>query len=441
MISPVRRVVRLTVLTPDDAVDLAVASDAAVAEIVRVTRQSVARHSVASFDGDDAGWLLTHPAAGPLDLDRRVDDVAGVVDGSVLHLRPREESGPTLPVDDVAERTRAAAPATRDHGSVVAVLLAILVSPVAVAVVLVQGGAVLVPAASTPFVVLACLLTVRTRPALLRVAAVPGLLAAVWSVALAVVAAGGTSSQALLVATACGLVVTGLLLSSSLPWPRPVAAALTCASGILAIRVGGAAVGLDETRADALAAVGVVVTVLAAPRMALLVSGLGLLDDRVARGEEVREATVFAAVARASDDLTALLLVGAAGTVGTAFTLADGGPGAAGLATAVASVVAARARSMLRARHVVPLAVGGVIALVVVVVTGVTHAEARAVPALVVGLTVLLGAAGSTIAGLHPVTASRLRRLADLGERAALLAVPLLLAGVFDLYRAVWEMV
>ncbi|GAB47800.1 hypothetical protein [Mobilicoccus pelagius] len=437
MTASIRRVVRLTVLLPDDRVDVAVADDAVGAEVVRVAR-AASRTPVGGGDVD--GWVLLHPTAGPIPLDATLQESLGrgrgPADGEVLTLAPRGAADTAPPVDDVAEHSAALlTPRGEPLGPRLAATIAVLVPVVAGGVAWANGRDVRAVAVAGLLIALATALWGRLRPET-GVVAVPvvGVMGAAGALA-----ASGTGPTWALVAACGALVLCGVLLLPTEPRLRPWLLAAT-ATGALA---GTAALGdavLPRPGGLAPAALAAALLVTTATRISLTTSGLGRLDDRVARGEYVGEAGVTAAVARASDDLAALLWPASTAAVLLAAPLAATGRWGLCTALALALVVGTGARSMMRPRHVTPLVLGGGLAAVAVAMWGMGEASPRAIPAAVTALAVLVGIGGAGAgAGLHPVTVSRLRQAADVVGKAAVLAVPLLVLGVYDLYRVVWS--
>ena len=451
MTASIRRVVRLTVLLPDTQVDVAVADDAVAAEVVRTARSAAGPRS--HTPGDLDGWTLVHPTLGALPPNVRLEEVwertGGLPDGSVLSLVPRGSAETAPPVDDVAEHVARLRTGTgRPSSPLLPGLLALGTPVVAAAVLASHGAPVRQTALAALLVAFATLLLIPRTPGTAGpgdadgldggvVVGVAGVLVMAGAAALAVLPAG---LPVILTAAGAAAALGALRLAASDPRLRVVLLVAVATAGLaglvgLARHVAGGPRGL---------AVGVLAaTVLAAgaTHVSLATSGLGRLDDRVARGESVGEATVDAALARASADLAAMLWVVAAATPLLAVPLAASGWWGGVSAIVFALVVVTQARSVVRPVHVVPLVLGGGLALVGVVTWGLGESIPAAVPALAVAVSVLVAALGAAIArGLHPVTASRMRQGADLLCRVGTLLPPLFVAGVFDLYRVVWSL-
>ncbi|MGL5825621.1 MAG: type VII secretion integral membrane protein EccD, partial [Nocardioides sp.] len=92
---------RVTVVTPHTRVDLALPTQASVAEVVL---QIIELVGPAQLDpaGDADGWLLSRLGEQPLDPGRSVGS-ADVADGDVLHLSPRSATLPPALFDDVVD--------------------------------------------------------------------------------------------------------------------------------------------------------------------------------------------------------------------------------------------------------------------------------------------------------------------------------------------------
>lgn len=438
MTASIRRVVRLTVLLPDAQVDVAVADDAVAADVVRTARAAVGAPPTA---GDLDGWSVVHPTLGALPAQMRLGEALvgedALVDGCVLTLVPRGSAETAPPVDDVAEHVaRGGVGAEASWAPFLPGLLALGTPVTAVAVLAAHGHPVRETSFAALLVALATLLLVRRAPG---VGLVGGVGVAVMAGA-AALAALPADPPVLLAAGAAAAATGAALLAATEPRMRVLGlgavAALTLSGLVgLADRLFGG------PRALALGAVAVVALAACATWLSLTTSGLGRLDDRVARGEAVGEATVDAALERASADLGALLWVVAAATPLLAVPLAETGRWGRATALVLALVVATQARAVVRAVHVLPLVLGGGLAAVGVAMGALGEAVPAAVPAFAAALAVLVGAAGAALGrGLHPVTASRARQGADLACKAGTLAMPLLVAGVFDLYRVAWSL-
>lgn len=444
MTASIRRVVRFTVLLPDGQVDVAVADDAVGAEVVRVARAARGPASPSGRegwdglrDGDVHGWLLVHPTRGPLPLEtplREVSPDGGPGDGAVLSLVPRGPSETAPPVDDVAEHV--VATTHRPTGGVrptLTGLLSLAVPGVAVAVQWASGRDVRDAALATLLVALGLVLVARRRA--------DGLVLGTSAVVVMALAAAVTASPndpvVVLCAGAIATAVGAALLAALDDRMRSCLVAATATSALSGLV---AAVGLLGPGAEAAAvgACGTLLLVGSATRLSLTSSGLARVDDRVARGEHVIPATVDAALDRASHDLTALTWVAGLATVALAMPLTSAGWWGSGVALVLALVVATHARSLRRARHVMPLLLGGAVCAVSVVMWAAAQRAPGTVVALGVALAALVAVAGSGPGTVHPVTASRLRRTADLACRVGTLVMPLLVVGVFDLYRVVW---
>lgn len=444
MPASLRRAVRLTVLTPSTQVDLEVTDDAPPAEIVRLVMQDPRAHVGDSGAGAVLGWDLIHPRLGALPADIPIGEVGGhidhggaLVDGDTLVLREREPASAGAPVDDVAEQTRVVGGEAERLARLVAAVFAVLLGPTAALVLALSGRDPIVTATSGLVAALGVPFVLRGQPRAAGAAAVAAVPAAALASALLMPGHGSLVVAGLALGGASAAAVVGLLTATG-RWWRPLALALGCIGSLVAVQaVGRHMVGWH---ASALTVVAVAVLLAASTGLSLRTSGLAVLDDRVTVGEDVSEAEVTAAVQRASDDLAAVLFVIGGAVVVLAGPL-GGRPGAASaLALAVALLVSARARLMLRACHVVPLVVGGGLATARLLVMAIAGENERAVP-LLVGALVVVAVLGATSApgAVSSVAAGRMRRATEIGEKVLVMTVPLLLTGVFDLYRIVWD--
>ncbi|GMA39343.1 hypothetical protein GCM10025883_13880 [Mobilicoccus caccae] len=385
MSDAIRRCVRLTVLSPTGHTDLAVADDVVGAEVVRLV---VAGHD---RDASSTGWELLHPTRGVLPLERTLGHERPLTDGDVLLLRPRTAVEASPPVDDVAEHARAAGgPARPGLGGVITTVLAVLIAPSATVVVRTGREEELILAVTAMVIGLAApfLTRGRTVAAMAGAAALPAVAVSAWSAAQAIGAGVGTAALAAI----GGALAVAVVALATVPgrWWRPAVVALGSLFAVSGVHAAATLTVHDEPRAAALAATAAVCVLAAGPRISLATSGLGRLDDRVAAGEQVREDRVREAVDRASDDLAAITLVVGVAVVALAGPLATAGAFGGLLALTIAALTGARARAMVRPIHVVPLVLGAGLAAAHVLVVSVAGEDTRAVPVLVVALTVLV---------------------------------------------------
>ncbi len=226
-------------------------------------------------------------------------------------------------------------------------------------------------------------------------------------VVVGLVATVGFADAALGLGGAVGVVLAGTLAAGEvLGWERPHTAAVVAVVGCLVV-------GL-------------------LPGLAMTVSGLSGLDDRVVEGRRVPRAAAERAVDAAHRGLTWATVAAALVTGACAWLLADvQDTWSRLLAVAVAAVLLLRTRVLPLAPQRLALLVGGATPLVVLLLDLGRDDPGRAVvvvAALVVGLAVVTGTRTSD------QVRARLRRLADVAELVAVLAlVPLVLAhlGVF----------
>jgi type VII secretion integral membrane protein EccD len=196
---------------------------------------------------------------------------------------------------------------------------------------------------------------------------------------------------------------------------------------------GGAGTAAQQARAGALLAVVCVVALGVLPRLALMASGLTELDDRRAGGASVsryRVATALAAGHRGLVPAT-VVLAGSAGVAGV-LVLRTVSVWTVSLGVVVMVVLALRARAFPLTAEVVALLAAATVVGMRLVVVGAEHASAA-------GAVAALGALAAVpllVLSAEPAehVRIRLRRVGDVVESAAVIALLPLVIGAFGVY-------
>lgn len=448
---------RITVVTPDRRVDLALPTNVAVAGIL----PSLLQHAGDAFadNGEQhGGWTLRRTDGAEL----RTQETLGaqqVRDGELIHLVPRHQEWPEVDYDDVVHTIAAGA---RRYGQpwspattrLAALLVATAVLAVAMVVLLLSGPSWQLPGGVALGL---ALLLVITGVALSR--AMADSLAGVFLAALGlpfafaggvlVVAADGRLTDA----GAPQLLLGSVLLAGAglLGYAGVADRARIFAGGITAGLVGATGSGLTLAWLDPVPATSVMLAavVLLTPVAPLLAIRLGkipvpalpesageILDDK----PQVPAPQVFAAVARTDEILTGVLLGGSvAGAVCLVpLSMRDG------IAVPLLVLVSTlafllRTRLFLATRQRVPLLVTGLVGGAVIVIDfalGLSHGQRALVP--VIGLAVI--AAAVVTAGL--VFSRRggspyFGRFLELFDAALLMSVVPITCGAAGVFQAV----
>ena len=449
---------RVTVSTPRRRVDVALPDHILVADLL----PHLLRHAgveIADEGESHGGWTLRRTSGGELDAD---GDLASqsVRDGELLHLAPRLLSWAEPAYDDVVDVIASSArrggrswsgAATRRYGLAV------------VGVVLVLGAALLVWSGSPwlmPGVVGlgAAALLVLAGVLLARLGGDAGAGAVLCGYALLYAALGAAFIAAPADQPAGRLdsaqVVAGgaaLILASVLAMAGVVALARIFVAGI-GIGLAGLLAGLlcvAGTRPASAAAVVLSLAIGLLPAYPLLASSLGKIPMPVLpqRAEEILDdaplpdrASVFAAVARASEILAGSLLATATTSVlAAAILFAEGGVGGATLALVAAGALPLRGRLFPTAAQRLPLLMGGV---TIVAIAG--YGWVRQTPpgsGRVLLLTVALALAavvlGATLRYSIRSPSPYLGRIADLLDTATIMALIPLACWVLGVFQAV----
>ncbi|GGN18993.1 type VII secretion integral membrane protein EccD [Actinoplanes campanulatus] len=454
---------RVTIAAPERRMDVALPDNMLVAELL----PHLLRHAEGGLGetGDlGGGWVLRRATGAALEPHRNLT-AQGIRDGELLHLKPVREDWPELAYDDVVEviasgSRRAgrawAGAATRDTGlaiTAVALLMGLAglaftgpqwrtpgVIAIGVALALTVGGVLLsrafrdagagavVAAAGLPYAFFGGAWLIMPGDAGFLDTGAPGLL--LGSAALLVLSLLGHTG----VAGLPRLFVAGIAASLT-----GLLAALLSIAGITA--AGAAAVALTT-------AIGLL------PAYPVLAGWLGRLPfpELPSRAEEIladkptpRRSDVFAAVVRASEVLTGLLLSTAICSVVSIVYLTAQRPDISGVLLIVAAVAALllRARLLPMPRQRVPLLVAGLTGLAVLGLGAAYHADGRSP-----GMLLLAGAGVAAVIALSTALVFSRRqpspylgRAADVFDVVAIMAlIPLACAviGIFGSIRGLF---
>jgi type VII secretion integral membrane protein EccD len=444
---------RVTVVTPNARVDVALPSESTVAELLPQLM------NLAGVDDARAGggWALSRLGGAALEGGFTVS-AAGVRDGEVLYLRPRAGSGAPLLFDDVVD---AIASAADSPGSTWQPATARGASLVAAAVALSLGGVALFLAAPRHSVAaVACgglaLVLVLTGGALGRAYAdssagvacgLAGIMPAYLAGAVAIsddspFPPGAQTAAVGLVTVTIYAALAAVLVADRLPWfVALVGASATGAAG-------AAAVTSWEVRPVSSAAVCLAFAMVSgfyAPMFALRLSRLPLprvpadveafrVDETATMGPDVLDQTSEAAGLLAG-------LLGAAGIVviGSAGVLLhDGRPSAVGLAAVGGLASVLRSRSYAAAAPRILLLIAGVAAMLAVSVDLLDDGSSST-RLLVAGAAGVVGFGALVFAGriTRARTSPYFSRLLDVAELASVISILPLAGAVIGIYAAV----
>jgi len=450
---------RVTVATPVRRMDVALPDNMLVGELL----PHLLRHAGDGL-GDDGerhgGWVLRRATGTVLEPNRNLA-VQGVHDGEILHLAPRRVNWPELTYDDVVEVIASGArQGSRSWGNAATRRCGLAVGSAALAI-----GLVVVGLSGPPWP-----LPAGVAIGIATVLAVAGIVAARAfgdAVAGATVAASGLPYALLggaLIALPDDTALTGvsapnLLLGSavllvySVVGYVGVAAVQRLFMAGLAIGAAGAlAAGLCLAGMSPAGAAAITLTVVIGmlPAYPLIASWIGrlpvpelpdrpegILEDRPVP----RRADVFAAVSRANELLSGMLLAAAvtgAGAMAFLLVVADRTPAGVVLCVAGALALLLRGRLFPAVRQRVPLLASGAAGLALLVVGAAL--DARGGPALLYLAALVVAAALVFTAGLRfsrRTPSPYLGRLADLADVLAILALIPLACAVVGLYGAV----
>lgn len=450
---------RVTVAAPTRRMDVALPDNMVVAELL----PHLIRHAddaLGEADERQGGWVLRRATGTVLEPQRNLA-AQGVRDGELLHLSPRRDDWPELAYDDVVEVIAGGArragrswggPATRACGlavvaaaAVVALAGLVATGPpwgvtaavaLGVAAVLAVAGILLsrafsdataggvVAGVGLPYAFLGGSLLLTPPDAGLTHLGAPGLL--LGSAALLVFGVLGHTG----VAGVPRLFMAGISLAL-----LGALAALLCLAGVSG--AGAAAVALTV-------AIGLL------PSYPIFASWLGRLPfpELPSRAEQIlhdkplpRRTDVFAAVARATEMLTGLLLAAAAGSIVaiTYLTWNDRSTASIVLCVAGAAALLLRARLFPAPRQRLPLLIAGFLGLAVLGV-GAAAAGRGAAPGLLLLVGALAVAGAALVAALvygRRAPSPYLGRAADIADVLAIMALIPLACAVLGVFGAV----
>ncbi|MFF5229330.1 type VII secretion integral membrane protein EccD [Dactylosporangium sp. NPDC000521] len=448
---------RVTVATPKRRIDVALPDSAIVAELL----PHLLRHAGEDLGDTDhnSGWVLRR-ATGALVEPARNLTVQGVRDGEILHLVPGRADWPELAYDDVVEVIANGArrtgrswsgPATRRGGITFGVVtftlgvLAIALSgppwtiPAAVA-----GGIALVLAIAG--LVVARALGDAPAGGAVAGAALPYAFAAG---ALAVVPDGigvtGLGATSVLLGSAALLAVSvlGYVGTAAVRWLFMAGLEV----GIVGIIAGLLVLAGMPAAGSAAFALTLVIGLL--PGYPLIASWLGKLpvptlpdkpEDILVDQPVPKRAGVFAAVARATELLTGMLLASAVvGAVTIVMLGVDGRTTSILLAASASAALLLRARLFPAARQRVPLLAGGAFGVAVLLLGLVLRTDPGGGRLLVLPALLLVGGA-IVAAGLiysRRTPTPYIGRIADITDVVAIVALIPLACGVIGVYGSI----
>ncbi|WIM98002.1 type VII secretion integral membrane protein EccD [Actinoplanes oblitus] len=453
---------RVTIAAPTRRMDIALPDNMLVGELL----PHLLRHAEGAL-GEPAerhgGWVLRRATGTPLEPHRNLA-AQGVRDGELLHLKPAREDWPELAYDDVVEviasgarragRSWGAAATRRCGLAVFAVALLVGLYGLAFGDSSRQTAAIVALAVALGLAVVGILLSrAFTDAGAGAVVAATGLpyafVGGAWLLADTGAGFLDIGAPALLLGSAVLLVLSVLGHAGVAGLPRLFVAGIAVAlTGLLAALLTLAGVSSDGAAAVALTAV-----IGLLPGYPVLASWIGRLPfpELPSRAEEIlkdkpmpRRADVFAAVVRADEVLTGLLLATAFSGVVSIVFLGWSHPSRSAMFLIVAAVAALMLRSRLLAtpQQRSPLLVAGVAGLAVLGV-GAVHNDV--LPGLL--LLVAAAVAGGVALFTAVVYSQRqpspyLGRAADLLDVVAIMAlIPLACAvmGVFDDIRGLFS--
>ncbi len=447
---------RLTIISSNLRVDLAVPLQLSVAELLTIVVSSLGRET-ADQGAAEGGWILQRPGEPPLDPGVTLA-ASQLQDGTTLHLRTRASHLPEVAFDDVLEAV-ATGVLTRterwrpEHTMRAAAVMAGGLSAFALLMLLVSGPDRVLPTVVAGVGSLLFLLTAVAVGRFYR-RRVPSLAAGGFAVAYAAVAGGigvggdrpltDFGAPQLLVAAAAATLVATVLL----------AVLGTGYTGFVAVITTGVLLAIGTVIATA--------TTLSAPATAAIVAAAALavspflpaLSFRLSRlplptvpqdAADLRQDTatvdseqILAQSVRADAYLTGLIAGGAVAIAAAAVVIAGNGVVEEILALVLGVITLLRARLFSGRAQRVVLLTGGAVALLAVLVTAAAEAEgttrllAYVAPAIVVAL--VLVAFAVTLPGRRYSPA--LGRTADIIESLLVLSVIPLALAVMGVYGA-----
>lgn len=439
---------RVTVVSPDRTVDLALPGSVPVGDLMAQLLQLCTDHHDRSLA---SAWTLC-PVGGTELAWASTLASARVRDGSVLELTPRSMRALQTTIEDVRDATEDAVDhrverwSARDTTTVSMLVLAALCLLLLVLPglwVSSAGNGVPVAVATAGAVLWGAALVARNELML----AAHGLMAVglAWTAGLVLAATGplASSSDALPTALRTGLSGAAVLSAATVgTWAVPRLAAWAAAACVVFLAIAGwAAMDLVGRSAEEAIAVVCVLGILSLgvlPRVSLAAGGLAGLDYLVRTHGSVDLATVDAKFARSRAMLTGALVAAAALiAAGTVRLEVAGSSMQVALATAVGGCLLLRARAFSQFLHVLILVLAGLGALLGQLASDLFGPDPR--PSTFAGL--LLVAAGAAVlarggaSSRNDIAGARSRRLLDITESVMVATLmPLLAAnlGVLD---------
>lgn len=447
---------RLTIISSNLRVDLAVPLQLSVAELLTIVVSSLGRET-ADQGAAEGGWVLQRPGESPLDPGVTLAG-SQLHDGDTLHLRTRASHLPEVAFDDVLEAV-ATGVLTRterwrpEHTMRAAATMAGALSVFALLMLAVSGPSWLLP---TIVAGVGSLLFLLAAIAVARFYArrAPALAAGSFAVAYAAVAGGigvgGDRSlsefgapQVLVAAAAAALVATVLLASIGAGY-----------AGFVAVITLGVLGAIGTTIATATTLSGPATAAIVATAALAVSPFLPALSFRLSRlplptipqdAADLRQDTggvdsqqILSQAVRADAFLTGLIAGGAVAIAAAAVVIAGNGITEEILALVLGIITLLRSRLFTGRAQRVVLLTGGTIALLAVLVTAAADAEgnerilAYIAPAIVVA--VVLVAFAVTLPGRR--YSPSLSRIADIVESLLVLSVIPLALAVMGVYGA-----
>ncbi|MFI0227194.1 type VII secretion integral membrane protein EccD [Streptomyces lydicus] len=412
-------VCRLTVVGPERRADLAVPATVTVGDLLGVVRGHVCGNPGRS-DGD---WVLQRLGEPPLDPDG-TPATLDLRDGEVLHLRPVDDALAVLHFDDVAEGVAevVGTPAVRWRPELTRRLLlglaCLVLGVLAAGVWQVGPGRGMAVASAVVAVALgaACVVATRLRPdrAIGMITGLVGCLFAALAGATAARGAAGVLAPGrgdVALAGVCVVVAAAGALALRRA-PAEVFGSVLAISAAAFTGLGISTVlGLDATRSMGVLAVGAFVTATLGMRIAVRVARLRVPQlprtaAELQEGIEPEPATRVARRTRIADVCLTSLAVSGAAVFALALWLLSREPGWIGpvLATVLGGAVLLRTRVLVGPWQRIPMAVGGALGPLLVLLSLLESAPpvVRAVLLLV-----LLAAAGLLLVAARRMPGSR----------------------------------
>lgn len=441
---------RVTVLTSDRTIDLALPSALPIAEVLpQIMRFAAPDHEAADGDSAPISWTLSRVGGVAVPLSSTLAE-AGVVDGDLLELRPEaEEVRPAL-VEDVRDAIEDSVDAaggvwtTRSTRSFVVLGGSIVLGIVGLAAAWGAAGgpasfAELLAPTSALLVVAVLLLgtwwgATYAEQFDAQVAAGVGM---GWSVLLGLTAMSGAGASAvvdLAVAAVLAAVFAGVarLLTPAVTGHLAFAA-VVLAAALVQLVADALSLPLDQVRRVlpvlALLMLGVV------PRVSLSVGGLASADYRVRHVGRL-EMPALRARYRASNAILIGTALGISVVVAVvAFVLlGDGDPWDRELAVVLGLALAMRSRLFSRIQHMVSLRVIGWLVLIVAAYRW-TVAHPDFLPWAVAGFAVVMAAGvGLASTTMSEISRARVKRVLNLVEYLVIIVLLVVMVGALGVY-------